>query len=415
MKVDRASLGRDYWRFWAAAAASNLGDGIRLGALPLLALTLTDDARLISGVVAATTLPWLILGPIGGAVVDRLDRKRLMIVGQLGRGVLVAMLAGLIVTDSVTMVWVYVVAFGLGCGEIIVDSSSQAAIPQLVDPDQLDRANAHLIAAVTVLDQVVGVTVGATLFAIAAEAPFIVDAATFIVGGVLLLTIRRPLQGERVSESRLRQEIGEGFAFVFRNPLLRGLAGAVALTNLAATSAASVFVILVVDELGASERGFGFVLGVGAVGGILGSLVAGPLVERLGRKRLLSALPAFMVVSFVLTATAPAAWVVAVAYFAISFAIVTFNVPGRSLRQAVTPDHLLGRVVTSFRMVGVGAVPIGAFLGGFITEASDVRVTNFVAAAGMLGAWLWMALALRHMPPEARTGGASVPSISDAE
>ena len=177
-----SGLGGDYWRFWAAAASSNLGDGIRLGALPLLALSLTDDARLIGGVLAITTLPWLLFGAIGGVVVDRGNRRTLMVVGQLGRSALLALLVVLILLNQATILWLYVVAFGIGTGEIIVDTASQAAIPQLVEPHQLDRANAHLIAATTGLEQIVGVTLGAVLFTVGTSLPFFVDAATFIVG-----------------------------------------------------------------------------------------------------------------------------------------------------------------------------------------------------------------------------------------
>ena len=141
------SLGGEFRRFLVAAASSNLGDGIRLGAMPLLAITLTDDARLIGLVSASAMLPWLLLGPLGGAVVDRGDRRRLMIAGQLGRAGAVAMLVALLLADAATIWWVVGVAFALGCGEVIVDSSSQAAVPQLVRPDQLDRANSQLITA----------------------------------------------------------------------------------------------------------------------------------------------------------------------------------------------------------------------------------------------------------------------------
>ncbi len=394
------SLGGDYWRFWTASAFSNLGDGIRLGALPLLALALTDDARLIGGVVAVTTLPWFLFGPIGGVIVDRGNRRTLMVAGQVARAALVALLVGLIAAEQATIWWVYVVAFGLGCGEIIVDSSSQAAIPQLVRPDQLDRANAHLIAAVTVLDQVAGVTLGAVLFSVSTGLPFVVDAATFVVGAALLLAVRRPLQGARTATSSVRADIGEGFRFLLGHELLRGLTGAVAMTNLAATTASGVFVILIVDELRAPEATYGVVLGVGAVGGIVGSLIAGRLVDVVGRSRLLRSLPAALVTGFVTNALAPAAWVVGISFFVVSFAIVVFNVPGRALRQAVTPEHLLGRVVATFRMVGMGVVPVGAFLGGVITEASNVRVANWAAAAGMLIAWALMVNALRHLPPD---------------
>lgn len=395
----REHLGAEWWRFWAAAAISNLGDGIRLGALPLLALTLTDDARLISGVMAITAIPWLVLGPIGGVIVDRANRQTLMIAGQVIRASLALVLAALIATDHVTIWWLFMVAFGLGAGEVVVDTSSQAAVPQLVAPHQLDRANSSLIAAISVLDQVVGVAVGAFLFSVAAGLPFVTDAATFLLGAALLASLRTPLQGTRKGRSSsMRQDLAEGFRFLFNHRLLRGMAAAVSTTNLTAAGAFSVLVILVVEELGASEAVYGLVLGIGSVGGVVGSLVAGRIVERLGRGPVLRAMPVVLAAGLLANALAPSYWVVAGSFFVVSFAIVVFNVPGQSLRQAVTPEHLLGRVVTVFRMVGLGAVPFGALLGGWVTEAFDVRVANGAAAGSMLVGFVLLNAALRHLP-----------------
>ncbi len=396
-------LGGDFRRFLGAAAASNLGDGIRLGALPLLALSLTDDARLIALVSAATLLPWL-FGPLGGAIVDRHDRRRLMVSGQIGRAVLVGVLVTAILTDTATIWWVVAVAFGLGAGEVIVDSASQAAVPQLVERDQLDRANGQLITAITVLDEVVGVALGAALFSVATSLPFVVDAASFLVGAALLVTIRRPLQQTRAaSTTTVRADIAEGLRFLLRHPLLRGFMVAVSLSNLAGNVAFGVLVVLVVDELGASGGTFGLVLGAGALGGVIGSMVAARLTARLGHRRMFISLPAVMVVTHLINATATAAWMVSVSLFIGSFAIVCFNVPGQTIRQAATPEPLLGRVVGSWRMIGLGAAPLGAVLGGFVTEATNVRIANVVAAGLEIVAWFALIAAVRHLDTDATT------------
>lgn len=390
-------LGGDFRRFWFAAASSNLGDGIRFGALPLLALTLTDDARLIALVSASTMLPWLLFGPIGGAMVDRQDRRRLMVIAQLIRAALAIVLTLLIATDTVSIWWVMIIAFGLGSGEVIVDSSSQAAIPQLVAADQLDRANGQLIAAITVLDQVAGVALGAALFSVATALPFAVDGVTFVVGAALILTVRRPLQGSRTEDTRVRDDITEGMRFLFGHRLLRSMMASVAVSNLAGNLAFGVLVVLLVDELGASGATFGAVLGVGALGGVLGSLLAARLTERFGRKRVLSTLPAVLVATHFVNATAGSVWVVAGSLFVSGFTIVCFNVPGQSIRQTVTPEPLLGRVIASFRMVAMGAAPIGAVIGGFVTQATDVRVANLLASAITVVSWLLLLAALRHL------------------
>jgi MFS family permease len=351
--TEARSLGPDYRRFWFAAAASNLGDGIRLGAIPLLAIRLTDDARLVAATSAVTLLPWFLFGAVGGAIVDRGDRRRLMLIGQLTRAALVGALALSVATDTATIGWLLVVGLGLGTGEVIVDSVSQAAVPRLVAADQLDLANSRLIAAVTVLEQVVGVTFGALLFAVATDLPFWVDAATFLVGAAFLASIRRPLQGERTERNTIRNDIADGFRFLFGHRLLRSLVGAVSTINLALNVSFGVVVILVVDEFDATEGMFGIVLGVAAVGGVLGSLLAEMIIIRFGRGFVLSVSPVLLALSQVGNAVAPDVSVVAAALFVASFAVVVSNVAGQSLRQAVAPEHLLGRVVVSFRVFGM--------------------------------------------------------------
>ncbi len=394
-----SSLGRDFDRFWLAAAVSNLGDGIRLGALPLLAVTLTDDARLIALVSAATMLPWLFLGPIGGALVDRRNRRSLMVGAQLFRAALVGALTIGIATDTVSIWWLVAVGFGLGAGEIIVDTSSQAAVPQLVEKSQLDTANGRLIAAITLLDEVVGVALGSLLFAAFAELPFLVDLATFLIGATLLLTIRRPLQGDRSGRAptSVRADIAEGARFLRHHRFLRGMMFAVAGSNFAGNVAFGVFVLLVVDEIGAADATFGLVLGVGAIGGVLGSLTAARIADRVGRRLVLAALPPVLAAMHAINAVATEAWMVSATFFVAAFGIVCFNVPGQSIRQTVTPEHLLGRVVATFRMVGMGAAPLGAITGGFVADAIGVRGASWTAAALELVAWIMLLAALRHL------------------
>lgn len=393
----RSTLGGDFHRFWLAASVSNLGDGIRLGALPLLALRLTDDARLIGAVTALTLAPWLLLAPLAGAMVDRGNRRQIMLVAQIGRAVLAIGLASLVLADAVSIAMLFVVGFGLGAGEVFVDSAAQAAVPQLVDPDQLDRANGRMIASVTLLNEVVGIALGAALFTLATSAPFLVDAATFVVGAALLTTVRRPLQGARTNTTGLGADIAEGFRFLRRHALLRRLAGSLALANVATNMSFGVLVILVVDELGASEVAFGLILAGGAVGGVLGSLLASLIVARLGRRATLAIGPFAVIGCLVANAAAQHPAIISATLFVTMFVVVASTVPMQSLRQSVTPEPLLGRVIASFRTFGLGAAPVGALMGGFIANATDVRVANLVAAGVCAGAALFMLRALTEL------------------
>lgn len=330
-------------------------------------------------------------------LVDRTDRKRLMVMGQFGRALLVAALIALILSDALSIWLLLVVALGLGVGEVIVDTTSQAAIPQLVERDQLDRANSRLTAATQVLDEVVGVALGAVLFARAVSAPFVVDAATFLLGGILLSSVRRPLQGARTTRASVRADLSEGFRFLRNHAFLRSLMFGAAVSNLATNMSFAVLVVLVVTRLGASEEAFGVVVAVAAVGGVLAALIAAWVSEHAGRTRVLVGAPLVMAAGLALTAYGPNVAVVAAGWFVIRFGIISVSVPAVSLRQAMTPEHLLGRVVATFRMIGIGASPLGALLGGVLTKLTDVRTTNLVATVLMLTAAVVMLSAVRHL------------------
>ncbi len=387
----------EFRRFWAASAISNLGDGIRLAALPLLALDVTTDARLIAGVTAMSFLPWIVVGPIAGAMVDRWDRRRLMLLGQLARSVAVLLLAGSVSAGWVTIGLLYVVALIVGVGETIVDSASQAAIPRLVEDRDLERANGRLTVAEQLFNHVVGVALGSLLFSIAPGVPFYVDAATFVGAAFLVATIGRPLQGPRLrSDTTIRSDLAEGLRYLLHHGFLRLLAFSVAATNIALNMGLGVMVVLVVDEIGSTEAGYGTVLAAGAIGGVAGSMVAGRLVALLTPQRTLRLVHIPFVASSITFAVATNAWMVSVAFALSGFALVLFQIPSRAMRQRIVPERLLGRVVAAFRIFGLGGPVVGAPIGGIIAQVADVRWAFAGSSFVMLLAWAFVLMALRR-------------------
>jgi MFS family permease len=381
-KTGAGTLSRDFWRLWSAAAVSNVGDGIRLTALPLLIAAITRDPVVVSGVTAATFAPWLLLSLPGGVIVDRVNRRALIIVFQSVRAVSVGILGVAVMMGLESVALIFATAFIIGVGEVFVDSATQAAIPMLVDEVELENANSKLLAVEFITNDALGGPVGAWLFAAMASLPFLLDSATFLVAGVLISRIASPLQDSH-SAPRLSMvySIREGIRFVRANALLKGLAFAVAGANLAAGAGGSILVLLALEVLGLSEFGFGLLVGTGAIGGFAGAVGARKMSQILGRRNSMTLGAAMLAVGQLIVGTSANGYIAGAGLFIGALGVSLFSVVGRSLRQAVTPDRILGRVVTTFRLIGVGSVPIGALLGGVIAAAAGIRVPYWIGAA----------------------------------
>ena len=198
-------LGSRYWRLWSASVVSNLGDGIDAAALPLLAATLTRDPRLVAGMAVAFTLPWLLFALPAGAIVDRLDRRKVMYRVNVVRAALVAVIALSVVTDTASIWLLYVLAFSLGSCETLFDNAAQSIMPSIVATPQLERANGRLYAGEVVTNVFVGPPIGGILFAVAASVPFWLDSASFLVAALLVATIAgsfRPAGAKVAGEKR---------------------------------------------------------------------------------------------------------------------------------------------------------------------------------------------------------------------
>jgi MFS family permease len=390
-------LSGDYRRFWAAFTASNLGDGFRAVALPLLAVTLTRDPLLIAGVTAVSSLPWLLIGPISGAVVDRVDRRRLLAVVQLCRGVIAALFAVTVATGTVTIWLLYAAAVAIAVGETLADSAAQAAVPRLARADQLETANGRLISA-QMVTEIAGTPLGGALFAIAAAAPFFIDAATYLAAALLVWLVRTDLSPATPAEdetvTRLRHDVVEGLRYVFAHPMLRAIAVATGLANFGAAAMWSTMVLFTTELLGISEVGFGVLLAVAAAGALLGALTASRLAARFHRRQvMLTAIGVNAAASAAVGLTRGPTFV-ATMLFVTAGAVAINNVVSRSLRQAIPPARLLGRVIAGVRVVGLGTAPLGALAGGLLARAAGLRAPFFLAALAVAAAACVVAKAL---------------------
>jgi MFS family permease len=373
-----ARLGRNYWRLWWANAVSSTGDGAFVAALPLLAVTITRDPRLVSVVTAATYLPWLLFSLPAGAVVDRYDRATLMWRAQAVQTVVVIAITIAVLTRRADIEMLAAGGLLLGSAEVIFSNAAQSILPALVPPELLPKANGSQQVSLTVGESFLGPPVGSLLFAAAAALPFGLDAASF-AGSAALLGGLPKATPEAAAHPKILAQIAEGLRWLARHRLLRVIAVLLGIYNFANQMGQAILVLLATQTLHVSTRGYGLLLAASAVGSVVGGLV-NPVLAR--HMSLLSSLvlPALIeAAAFVGIGLAPGPVVVAALLAVQGFAVAMWNVVTVSLRQRIIPGYLLGRVNSVYRMLGWGLMPLGALAGGFTAHAAGLRAPYVVA------------------------------------
>jgi MFS family permease len=393
---ERGRLGLAFWRLWSASTLSNLADGLVKIALPLVAVTLTDSPGLVAGVTLAVTLPWLLFALPAGALADRVDRRIAMATANVVRAATVATMAVTLVLGlkSSAAIWaLYAVALLLGTAETVHDTSAQSILPQVVPRDWLPRANGHLIAAELTANEFVGPPLGGLLVAAGTAAAFATPAALWAAAVGVLLLLRGSFAVPRKESSTLRAEVAEGLRYLWRQRLLRTLAAMTGLFNFATNATFAVFVLYAVgpsSAMGLTGATFGLLFATLAAGNLIGALLAEPIIRRLGRSRslFLGILGGVGTVGIPALTTRPL--VIAAAFLIGGLTNALWNVVAVSLRQRITPDRILGRINSSYRLVAWGTRPLGAAAGGLLGELLGLRAVFATAAALILATLLGM-------------------------
>jgi len=385
-------LGLPYWQLWSASSLSNLADGLVKIALPLVAVTLTDSPGLIAGITLAVTLPWLLFALPAGALADRVDRRIAMVIANVVRAAGVAVLAVALVLgleSSPAAIWaLYAVALLLGTAETIYDTCAQSILPQVVARDQLPRANGRLIAAELTANEFVGPPLGGLLVAAGVAAAFATPAALWAAAVGTLLLLRGSFAVPRTEErTTIRSDVAEGLRYLWRHRLLRTLAGMTGLFNFASNATFAVFVLYAIgpdSAMGLTEVTFGLLFATIAAGNLIGALLADPIIRRLGRSRslFLGILGGVGTVGIAAVTTIPL--VIATAFLIGGLTNALWNVVAVSLRQRITPDRILGRINSSYRLVAWGTRPLGAAAGGLLGELLGLRAVFAMAATLIL-------------------------------
>ncbi|MBR9863312.1 MAG: MFS transporter [Rhodobacteraceae bacterium] len=378
---------RNYRLLFSASAISNLGDGVSALAFPWLATLITRDPVLIGYVAFATRLPWLLFTLPAGVITDRGDRQRLMVMADLLRLLLTSGVIALITflpdlppDDKVNLYILALcgLAFLLGSAEVVRDNAAQTALPSVVAPGDLERANGQIWSVEQIMGSFIGPPLAGLLIAYAVPAPFALDAVTFAVAAWVVWLIVVPPRAMPAKRSMFT-EVLEGFRWLVQHPKLMRLALMLGVSNMLAVMALTVLVLFSQEILGLNGVGHGFLLTAGAAGGVVGGVVCPGLAARLGAERSLQVVLFLFPVMFVLIFLTSNPWVVAFALFVEMFAALLWNVVTVSYRQRLIPDGLLGRVNSIYRFFGWGMMPVGALLAGWVVSIAEPQIGRELA------------------------------------
>lgn len=411
-----ARLGSSFRWLFASAIVTNVGDGIALAAGPLLVASQTSDPFLVSMAVMAQVLPPLLFGVLAGAMADRLDRRRIVIVVNLVRAVVLGVLAWTVAVGAVSIAVVLASLFVLASAETFADVASGSLLPRIVPREHLGTANARLQSAFLLTNQLLAPPIGAFLFVIGMALPFAADAACFALGAVLVTRVVASRSGtpERTGtdpapRAGLRAEMADGLRWLIDHAPMRTLALTIVAFNVTFGAAFGVLVLYARDRLGMDAVGFGLMTTASALGGLAGTAAYGRLERRFAlgdimRAGLLIETATHLVLAIT---TVPAiALVTMVLFGAHGFIWAT---TATTIRQRAVPDELLGRITGVYTVGIYGGIVVGTPIGGLLARQFGITAPFWFAFVGsaLLVLVLWRQF--RHIAHD-DAGGKVAPS-----
>jgi MFS family permease len=396
---------RDFVCYWVGHTVSQLGSEITELALPLVALLQLGASSGEVGVLrAAQFLPFLLLTLPAGVLVDRVRRRPLMVGADIGRAALLALIPLGVALGFLDLPVLAVVAFGVGALTVVFDVCYVSVLPSLIGREQLQSGNAALESS-RAFASIAGPGLGGALVSLfKASGAIVVDAVSFLVSAVSLLAIRRPEPRVAPTTERGRAALLVGWRQVTRSPLLRPNTLYTASGNLVGSAFGTVLIVFEVRELGLSGLTIGLVSAIGSVGFLVGATASRRLGQRLGIGPVICLGGILTGLGIGVMAAAPRAFPipVLVAGQLLLGGIALSNLQTMSLRQAITPDAVLGRVNATVRFLGFGTIPVGAAIGGWLGGTIGFRPTLALCAVGALltvGFPLFSAVRRLHQTP----------------
>jgi MFS family permease len=394
-------LGSQFAKLWAAATASALGSGLATIAAPLYVAAHTKSPLIVAATAGVSWLPWLLFALPGGVLVDRVDRRRLMVTIDWARvaamGILpVALLAGwagIALLDGVLFV--------VNTGEVLFRSASQAVVADVVPRPLLERANGWLIGGVTLMEEMIAGPLGGFLFVVAASVPFFVNTGTYAASAVLVGLVSGTYRAARSSAAEggpdaprrrgVRAELAEGFRWLAGQRLLRTMAVLIGLLNLTLTAATAVLVLLVKERLHEGALGYGTLFTCMAAGTLLGSAGGDWLIRRVTATWTIRIGLLVEAATHLTLAISSSGITDGAIMFAFGVHAALWTIVSSSLRLRLTPPEMLGRVTSTYLFVAARGNCLGAMLGGVIAAKFGITApywAGFVVAV-LVSAATW--------------------------
>ncbi len=411
-----ARLGRSFRWLLASSWVTNLGDGIALAAGPLLVASQTHDPLTVAMAAFLLRLPWLLFGLYAGVIADRFNRRLIVIVTGLVRLVILLLLVASIVTHRVDIGVVLAALFLFGVVETFGDTTTATLLPMVVDKPDLGIANSRALTGIVVWNQMAGPPVGAALFAAGLALPFVGQSVCVLAGVLLIAKIRLPEPTTGRQRGRVREEISEGWRWLWAHPAVRTLAITIFTFNVTFGAAWSVLVLYARERLGLGALGFGLLTTAMAVGGLLGGACYPWLERHLHLGVIMRGGLIIETLTHLALALTRWAWFALIVFVIFGAHALIWGTTSTSVRQRAVPTEFQGRVGSVYLSGTVGGIVIGSLLGGLVASAWGVTAPFWFAFAGsaIMLAVIWRSLLhIAHSDEHARAKTAAAAGHRD--
>lgn len=373
---------RGYGWLLGSTVGAAMGDGLSTTALPLLIASQTREPIVVSLLQVATGLPWLLFGLAAGTLADRWDRRTVMWRTDLSRVAVAAALGVLVLAGQVSVGLILGAAFLLASGATLIRSAAPALLPTLVERAGLAAANGRLQAGSTLSGSFVGPALGGVLYAASAALPIMAHVLSLAFSALCAARLPKRTTAPTPPRPRrsIREETVDGVRWLAAHRVLRSIVTGTVLLSAATGILLAVLVIHALEFLNLTPAGYGALISVYALGSVVGSLLTAYLQRHLGTNRSLLVSALFGAVAIGALAVAPTPVLAGGALVGLGVATMLWNTLAVTVRQSLTPNHLLGRVTSAFNVIGTGAAPIAAPLGGVIASLTSTSLAIGVAS-----------------------------------